>query len=189
MLVSLLASAALIVGDPDAAIATAPETPVALDVAAAPAAPSVQGAAQEGAVQGLTTDEQIDRWLAAREPAAPHWVDGARPGDDRLPHGEVSVGVGSGGYRDYGAAVSLPIGETGRLELSWRQVENGYRGYGYEYGYGDGYGAGWGHPPEQIPDYLRRGRGLGPAAELEWRLAQPDAPGQWPHEAGPRPLP
>ena len=33
---------------------------------------------------------------------------------------------GAGGYRDYAAAVSLPIGESGRLDISVRQVENGY---------------------------------------------------------------
>ncbi len=62
-------------------------------------------------------------------------------------HSEVDVGIGTGGYRSYGAAVSLPIGENGRLNLSYRQVENGY-GYGYGgyggYGYGS-YGLGRGY--------------------------------------------
>src|SRR5690606_30006232 len=91
---------------------------------------------------GLTTDEQIARWLAARSadsaPAdeSPAWR------DDRKMHGEFNVGFGTGGYRDYGAAVSLPIGDSGRLDVSVRQVENGYP-YGYGYGYGRGHGYGY----------------------------------------------
>lgn len=168
MWVSLIATAALLAaGDPDEAMATAPETPVTLDVAAAPAAPSVEGAAQEAAPHGLTTDQQIERWLESRDPAATPFAGEAAMIDDREPHGEFSVSVGTGGYRDYGAAVSLPLGETGRLDLSYRQVENGYYGYG------------WGDPWFDDSGYVFPGRQAGAAAAFEWRAARPEGPPQY----------
>lgn len=147
LLMSVVLTSPSTSGDPagpqDGVVATAPATPVMLDPAASPTPPA---SSPQTAVDGLTTDEQIARWLSARavEPTpyggAPLWR------DDRKPHGEVSIGVGTGGYRDYGVAMSLPIGESGRLDLSYRQAENGYPyGYGYDghgyegYGY-DGYG-------------------------------------------------
>lgn len=145
MLIStLMIAAALTVApalgdEPDGAISTAPQTAVSLNTTAtAPTPPSVQGAAQQASqAHGLTTDEQIDRWIATRAPdEKPYFRDSLRLADDREMHGEVDVGFGTGGYRGYGAAVSLPIGENGRLNLSYRQVENDY-GYGYGgYGYG-----------------------------------------------------
>ena len=120
--------------EPDGVVTTAPATSVILDGAVAPVAPPVGETPQSAAPHGLNTDQQIAQWLAARaaEPAdhdeSPVWR------DDRQPHGEVSVGFGTGGYRDYAAAVSLPIGESGRLDISVRQVENGY-----PYQSGDGY--------------------------------------------------
>jgi len=148
LITTLMMAATLVVSpavgdEPDGVISTAPETSVSLDAAAtAPTAPSVQGAAQQASeAHGLTTDEQIDQWIAARSPdEKPYSSDSMRLVDDRKMHSEVDVGIGTGGYRSYGAAVSLPIGENGRLNLSYRQVENGY-GYGYPYGsYGRGYG-------------------------------------------------
>lgn len=148
LITTLMMAATLVVSpavgdEPDGVISTAPETSVSLDAAAtAPTAPSVQGAAQQASeAHGLTTDEQIDQWIAARSPdEKPYSSDSMRLMDDRKMHSEVDVGIGTGGYRSYGAAVSLPIGENGRLNLSYRQVENGY-GYGYPYGsYGRGYG-------------------------------------------------
>jgi hypothetical protein len=148
LMTSLMMAATLVVSpavgdEPDGVISTAPETSVSLDAAAiAPTAPSAQGAAQQASeAHGLTTDEQIDQWIAARSPDdKPYSSDSMRLTDDRKMHGEVDVGIGTGGYRSYGAAVSLPIGENGRLNLSYTQVENGY-GYGYPYrSYGRGYG-------------------------------------------------
>ena len=147
LITTLMMAATLVVSpavgdEPDGVISTAPETSVSLDAAAtAPTAPSVQGAAQQASeAHGLTTDEQIDQWIAARSPdEKPYSSDSMRLMDDRKMHSEVDVGIGTGGYRSFGAAVSLPIGENGRLNLSYRQVENGY-GYGYPYGsYGRGY--------------------------------------------------
>lgn len=142
LITALLMTGALLGGDPDGVVTTAPATTVDLGVTAAPEAPSVEGAAQAQAPHNLTTDEQIDRWLASRSVAdAPYARDMGDPLDDRRPHGQVSVGVGTGGYRDYGATVTMPIGESGQVTLSYRQTENGYP-YGYGYGYGDGYGHG-----------------------------------------------
>ena len=153
-------------GDPDGVVTTARATPVALDAdAAAPVAPSVGAAAQAAAPHGLTTDEQIERWLSDRNPEARPF---AEPyADDRKMHGMFDVGVGTDGYRSYGAAVSLPIGEEGRLDLSFRQVENGYP-YGYGYGYGD--------PALDYSGYAFPGYKPYAPAEYEARLSRPDGP-------------
>jgi hypothetical protein len=180
MLITLMAAAAVLSSDPQGAMATAPETPVTLDVAAAPAAPSVEGAAQEAAPHGLSTDQQIERWLASRAPAAEPWTEGV-VGDDPEPHGEFSVTVGTAGYRDYGAAVSLPIGENARLDVSFRQVENGY--YGYRYG-------DWGDPRLDDAGYAFPGYRPGAAAAYERQVMRPDGPPRrWTAAEQPRPAP
>lgn len=162
MLISvLMIAASLAGGEPDGVISTAPRTAISLDAGQSqPEAPTVRGAAEQALdPHGLTTDAQIERWIAARTPSEKPFSDGeyrAYREDgmaaDRRMHGVVDVGVGTDGYRSYGAAVSLPLGESGTLNLSFRQVENGYGAYGYGYdGYGydrygyDGYG-GLGRP-------------------------------------------
>jgi hypothetical protein len=122
-------------GEPDSVIATAPATSVVLDAAAGPVSPSVREAGQSTDPHGLSTDQQIAQWLTARASEPAPYGDSPVWRDDRKPHGEVSVGFGTGGYRDYAAAVSLPLGEGARLDISVRQVKNGYP-YGYGYGYG-----------------------------------------------------
>jgi hypothetical protein len=153
--VSLLTAVALLAGgDPDGVVATAPATTVQLDATDMPEAASPAAAAQASAPHGLTTDQQIARWVDDRSPETLPFASGigSGPVDDRQMHSQVSVGIGTGGYRDYGVAVSLPLGETGRLNLSYRQVENGYPVYGYGngyapgYGYATGYGYGYGDP-------------------------------------------
>ena len=174
MITAILMAGALGAGDPDGVVATAPATTVDLEATTRPDAPSVEGAALSAAPHGLSTDDQIERWMAARTPAASPWGEAAPeslPGslDDRKPHGEVGFGIGTGGYRDYSAAVSLPLGENGRLNLSYRQVENGYP-YGYgRYGYGD---------PYMFDDsgYAFPGYSPGAAAEFEARVMRPDGP-------------
>ena len=131
---ALMLAGALFASDPDGVVATAPATSVDLNATARPVAPSVEGAAQQAVPHGLSTDQQIDRWIATRSTAETPWAEAtAEPADDRKPHGEVSFGIGTGGYRDYGMAVSLPVGENGRLDIRYRQVENGYP-YGGQYG-------------------------------------------------------
>lgn len=147
MLIILMATA-IVGSDPEGAMVTAPETPVTLAAAAAaPAAPPVQGVAQKAAPHGLDTDAQIERWLASRTLAAERWPEAA-PLDPQEAHGTLTVAVGTGDYREYGAAVSLPIGEHARLDLSYHQVENGY--YGYRYG-------DWADPRLEAVGETRRG--------------------------------
>ena len=166
---AVLMVAALLVADPDGVVATAPATPVDLEATARPAAPSMKGSAQAAVPHGRSTDQQIDRWVDARSTADTPWAEAAPEAlDDRKMHGEVSFGIGTGGYRDYGAAVSLPIGENGRLGLSYRQTENGYD-YGYpNAGYGDSYLSDEGYA---FPGYQP-----GAAARFEGRLMRPDGP-------------
>ncbi|KAK0350787.1 hypothetical protein LTR94_027583, partial [Friedmanniomyces endolithicus] len=87
----------------------------------------------------------IQRWIDSRTPGA-SFDEGAvlaGPLDDRQMHGMVEAGIGTGGYRSYGAAVSLPVGETGRLDLAYREGRNEPFAYGGPYGYGGGaYGLG-----------------------------------------------
>lgn len=182
MMSALVMAAALATGEPgdqDGVVATAPATAVDLSVTAQPTAPSAEGSGQAAVPHNLTTDEQIDRWIAARDPEAKPYADtgyGLDMRDDRKMHSQVDVGFGTGGYRDYGMAVSMPLGENGRLNLSFRQVENGYP-YGYGgYGYG-GYGLGRSYFDDS--GYVFPGRSRPDAAyEFESRLMRPGGPPQ-----------
>jgi hypothetical protein len=167
MLISvLLAVAILAEPDPDGVVATAPATPVLLDAAAAPepASPEAAAHAQARDPSAMTTDQQIADWIAARDPDRSTWADeDMGPLDDRKVHGQVSAGVGTGGYRQYGATVSVPVGDTGRLDLSYSQTENApwrpYDGYGYGYGYG--YGPNRFDPAGELDGPSRDSRSLG----------------------------
>jgi hypothetical protein len=156
-------------GEPDGVVATAPATSVILDATAAPAPPAASQS------HGLSTDQQIAQWLAARSPVSAPYDDSPVWRDDRKPHGEVSVSLGTGGHRDYAAAVSLPLGESGRLDISVRQVENGYP-------YSPGYGRGYAYDPYFTDSgYAFPGNRPGAAIEYENRLARPDGPPRrWP---------
>jgi hypothetical protein len=82
----------------------------------------VATAGAQGAPQSVA--DQIDEYLRT-SPAAALPAGGdttttqAMARDDRKPHGEVSVGVGTHGYRSVYARTDLPIGETGRLSLAF----------------------------------------------------------------------
>ncbi len=167
---ALILTAALLASDPDGVVATAPATTVDLNAVAQPVVASTEGATQDAVPHGLTTDEQIDRWIAARSTADKPWAEAANaPADHRKMHGAFSVTVGTGGYRDYVAAVSLPVGEHGRLDLSYRQVENGYP-YGR-------YGSGYDNPYFDDSGYAFPGyQPEGAAAEYESRLMRPGGP-------------
>lgn len=143
MLIASLLSV-LAMTDPEGVVTTAPaNTP---DIAAAMAAPAPETApstptAQDAAPHGMTTEQQIQNWIASRAPGETFdEAVAAAPADDRQMHGMVDVGVGTGGYRSYGAAVSLPVGENGRLDLAYREGKNDYwntPGYFYpRYGLG-----------------------------------------------------
>lgn len=166
----LILAAALLAMDPDGVVVTAPATTVDLGATAQPVAASTEGATQDAVPHGLSTDQQIDRWIAGRSTADKPWAEAANElVDDRKPHGEVSVSIGTGGYRDYGVAVSLPLGENGRLDLRYRQVENGY-----PYG---GYGGGYDHPYFDDSGYAFPGYPSPQSAgDYESRLMRPGGP-------------
>jgi hypothetical protein len=114
---ALLASPALAADEP---VATASQTP-------APAA--------------ISTADQIDAYLKS-SPALDAKADGAVDGvvarDDRKVHGEVSVGIGTGGYRSVYVRSEVPVGDNGRLSLAFEDTKYGrnapYRFYGGPYG-------------------------------------------------------
>jgi hypothetical protein len=143
LIASLLTVAAL--ADPDGVVATAPRGALDLSsaavapIAAAPPSPT----AQDAAPHGLTTEEQIQGWIAARA-SAPSFEEAviAVSADDRQMHGMVEAGIGTGGYRSYGAAVSVPVGENGRLDLAYREGHNLPTYWGYPRAYGPIYGLG-----------------------------------------------
>ena len=166
---ALLMAGVLSGGEPDGVVITAPATTVDLAATVQPTASAVEGAAQAAVPHGLTTDEQIDRWIAARSPANKPFADGearAEVADDRKMHGEMTVAVGTGDYREYGVAVSLPIGETSQLDLSYREIHNGDGRGRHGYDYGD---------PYDLDDggYAFPGYQPGALAEFEWRARRP----------------
>ncbi len=125
LLAALIAAPAL-AAEPDAPVATASTTP----------AP-------------MSTAEQIDAFIkssplpdARRGGALDGELDGVVPGDDRKPHGEVGVAVGTGGYRSVYGRAEFPVGKNGRASLAFQDTRNGY-GYGYSRDwYGGPYGGG-----------------------------------------------
>lgn len=137
MILGMMAAAALMgAGDPDAIIVTAPEgrgaPPVAVEQPAQDPAP------RQSVAHGLTTDAQIEQWIARRREADPGLHFGEIIEDDGKIHGEISVAVGTGDYRDYSGAVSVPVGNGGRLDLQYRQTENDHYSP-YDRYYDDGY--------------------------------------------------
>jgi len=168
MLISLLAATALMgASDPDGAISTAPKGTQAVLVGAeapvGPEVPSVSG--QQITPHGLSTDQQIERWVGQRAEARKPFADDSDPWasrDDRKMHSEFSATIGTNDFSAYSAAVSIPVGENARINLSYTRINNGY-GYnsgaydGYSYGpggfgpggfgaVGRGYGYGYGAP-------------------------------------------
>ncbi|GLK50331.1 hypothetical protein GCM10017620_33050 [Brevundimonas intermedia] len=141
LIAGLLAAMVMTVsdGDPDGVVATAPSNAPTLAEAmnAPPEAAAAAPTAQDAQPHGLTTEQQIQHWLDSRTPGA-NFDEAASPGprDDRQVHGMVEAGIGTGGYRSYGAAVSMPIGDNGRLDLAYREGRNEPWGYGYGGAYG-----------------------------------------------------
>jgi hypothetical protein len=151
MMIELAAAAMMLANmDPEGVVSTAPRgdqavlTASAAALAASTTDASPSTTVQSAAPHGLSTDEQIARWIGDRtaESARTAPVDPWAESEPRKMHGEFSVGMGTGGYEDYAAAVSLPIGENGTLNLSVSQTKNSPWGYGYgsPWGYGGPYG-------------------------------------------------
>lgn len=163
-MITVLASVALLAlgspdpQDPDETIRTATAPGVSAETVAAEGEAAAEAAAnaptpileQDPEPHGLTTDQQISRWLADA-PAVPSGTDAAYDGpvdgvawdSERRVRSEFSVGIGTEGYRQYGASVSVPLGERGHLQLHYSEVKNGYPAYG---GYGYGYDPDWMDP-------------------------------------------
>ena len=160
LIAGFLASMALVApgSDPDGVVATAPSNAptLAQAMAAAPEASLTAPTAQDAAPHGMTTEQQIQHWISSRTPGASFDESAeAGPPAERKMHGMVEAGIGTGGYRSYGAAVSMPVGENGRLDLAYREGRNEPWGYGY----GGGYGL---RGPGVYPSYGGwRGRGYG----------------------------
>lgn len=157
MLIELMTASLLLAStDPEGVVSTAPRDGSGAIPAASAAtlAETVSAASpavtlQTAASHGLTTEEQISRWIGERKADAPPveaWADAWEQSAPRKMHGQVSAGIGTGGYKDFGATVSLPLGENGTLNLSFSQTKNAPWSYGYGYGpYGfDPYGFGAG---------------------------------------------
>ncbi|MGH7027521.1 hypothetical protein [Brevundimonas sp.] len=176
MMIELAAAAMLLANmDPEGVVTTAPRgdqavptaTTAMLAASTTDASPSTT--VQSAAPHGLSTDEQIARWISDRtaETSISAAVDPWAEAEPRKMHGEVSIGMGTGGYRDYAAAVSMPLGENGVLNLSVSQTKNspwGYYGYGSPWGYPNaGYGRPFGliEPPGYEGSHLR-GRSYAP---------------------------
>jgi hypothetical protein len=94
---------------------------LALLLASAPAA----AAAQDGpiATSSADVDAQINAFLNhpvepldAAPGASP--LDAEKPPVDRMPHGEVGVGIGTGGYRHVHAATVVPVGKAGTAAIA-----------------------------------------------------------------------
>lgn len=153
MLIALALAAVLAPEDPDGVVATAPRGAGAVLVGAeAPTSDARPDASQiiQATPHNLTTQEQIDRWLSSREPDAAPFAEDRGPRDDRKMHGFVSGAVGTGDYSEVAAGVSIPVGENGRVDMTYSQTKNGWLGYGSPYGYGYGpgfYGHGYGGRP------------------------------------------
>lgn len=103
---------------------------------------AVSTAPAEGAGAPLSTRQQIDQYLASSPAAGSDREGGVDAERERRIRGEVSVGVGTGGYRSGSVSAVIPLGETGTLALGYSRTENGY-GYG-DVGHGQpGYGYGY----------------------------------------------
>jgi hypothetical protein len=79
--------------------------------------------------------DQIAEFLRTSPAAAIDDVDvsGVTARDDRRVHGEVGVGVGTGGYRSIYMRSDMPIGESAHLGIAFEDTRYG-GGYGHVYG-------------------------------------------------------
>jgi hypothetical protein len=71
-------------------------------------------------------DDQIAQWLAD---TSDDDASNGGPVRDHKVHGEMSVGVGTNGYREVGGVVTGPIGDTGQatIAIDAGQIDNGRR--------------------------------------------------------------
>lgn len=141
MLIELIAATVLAGADPEGVVTTAPRghqsVPAADAAMVAASASDASPAVAPQTAHGLTTDQQISRWIGQGRAETVVPADPWTEAEERRVRSEFSASIGTGGYRDYAAAVSMPLGENGVLNLSVRQSENAPWGYGYgDYVYG-----------------------------------------------------
>jgi len=144
MLILIALASLSIASDPDGVVSTAPRGADSVVVGAV--APTAEARPDASLIaptsQSLTTAQQIDRWVAARSGSDAPFAQDRGPIDDRKMHGFVTGAIGTGDYNSVVVGVSVPVGESGRLDLTYSRSENGYAAYGYGYpGYGYGYGS------------------------------------------------
>lgn len=123
-----------------------------------PAAPAQPAAT---ATASMSTDDQIAAYLneVAAAPPPTSVADaygGYIPYDDRRPHGEVGVSIGTGGYRSIYARQTMPVGKTGTLDVAF--AHSRFRGWG-----GGAVGA----------------TGLGVSLDFSQRASRCEAPPPW----------
>ncbi len=78
--------------------------------------------------RAVTTAEQIDAFIKSSPARDARREDDGRwtawsPRDDGKPHGEVAVGVGTGGYRSVYGRAEIPVGQNGRLSLAFEDTK------------------------------------------------------------------
>lgn len=169
MAASLIAALALMGAEEPQVVATAPRADALQAALATPSSEPSESTVQPSTAHGLTTDEQIARWLSARAPErrdveAPLWDE---PLERRM-RGEVSAGIGTGGYRDFSAWASMPLGESAELSIGFSQTRNAPWGYGYGYGWDRPFGRGWSLPGRNV-----LGHGFDAYGPYEGRAGEP----------------
>ena len=137
MLILLGLTVALGAGDPDGVVVTGPTDggSILTDVQA-PTSEARLPSQTATTPHGLTTQQQIDRWLASRSADHPPFAAADDQVDARRVRGFVSGAIGTNDFSQVAVGVSFPVGETGRLDLAYSQTRNGWFGYGPHDGYG-----------------------------------------------------
>ncbi|WP_374274025.1 hypothetical protein [Brevundimonas sp.] len=138
---ALIALAALASDDPaEGVVVTAPAGVTYVAQAPLPD----PDASAEPTPHGLSTQEQIDAYLAAgraadQDPRDPdRYADAdldALPSYDRRTYIDAGYSFGSNGYQGYHVSMIAPLGDNVTVGLSYSKSEGGIPSYGYGYGY------------------------------------------------------
>ncbi len=130
---ALAVAATLVAGRALAAEGSTPDAPVATAPAHEP----------------MGVAEQIEAFIRT-SPAAAHTAGDGPVGvvaDDRRVHGEVSVGIGTGGYRSFYARTDVPLGDAGRLSIAIAKSRHDVGDHDYgRFGPGSGFDSGFDGP-------------------------------------------
>jgi hypothetical protein len=149
-------------------------------ILAAPALAAPDGGAVSTAGD---TDELISEWLKAPPPAAlePGAAPAEAPLRDNKVHGEIGVGIGTGGYREAYGVADIPLGDRAAATVAVRDVQGRVwggdvhsRSFGLSLAFGDAARARAG--PPACAD-LRPGRYLEPLWVTRMRAGRPGLAG------------